>query len=99
VNHPRTKPPSSYAHPSSHPKIGEFLPVTGTDRTMLEEVFGELIEAREKLDAARRVLQAALDVPDADTESLRVAASRLERMAAEVARIEEEYLEQSLSFA
>jgi hypothetical protein len=66
---------------------------------MLEEVFGELIEAREKLDAARRVLQAALDLPDADAESLRVAASRLERMAAEVARVEEEYVEHAISFA
>jgi hypothetical protein len=65
---------------------------------MLEEVFSELIEAREKLDAARRVLQAAMDVPDADAESLRVAASRLERMAAEVARIEEEYVDQAVSF-
>jgi hypothetical protein len=65
---------------------------------MLEEVFGELMEAREKLDAARRVLQAAMDDPDADTESLRVAASRLERIADEVARIEEENVEQAVSF-
>jgi hypothetical protein len=65
---------------------------------MLEEVFGELIEAREKLDAARRVLQDALDKPGVEAESLRIAASRLERIAAEVARIEEEYVEQAVTF-
>jgi len=47
-----------------------------------------LVQARARLEAAREALQPLLDAQEGDTAPIRDAASRLERMAAEVARIE-----------
>lgn len=54
----------------------------------LESASSDLIEARAKIDAARKVLQDALDAQDGDLGSIRQAMARLDRIAAEMGRIE-----------
>ena len=64
---------------------------------MRDDISGKLNEARGQLDAARAALQAALDDLDdqvdqnVDLVPIRDLAMRLDRMAAEVARIERVY--------
>jgi hypothetical protein len=62
-----------------------------TNLDILETVGQDLDEARAKLEEARLALQAALDAQSAegsDIEPLRQAIARLERIAAEVERVE-----------
>ena len=48
----------------------------------------DLAEARAKLEAVREALQRAMDASGGDPAAIRQAEARLDRMAAEMARIE-----------
>jgi archaellum component FlaC len=54
----------------------------------LETAAGELNEVRDRLDATREALQRVLDSQDGDLDAIQQAMARLERIEAEVARIE-----------
>jgi hypothetical protein len=55
----------------------------------LETVGQDLDEARAKIEATRAALQAALDAQETPDGALAALVARLERMAAEVGRIED----------
>ena len=58
------------------------------DQDRLESVSGDLAEARARIDAARTALQGLLDDQEGDLGPVREAMTRLDRMAAELERIE-----------
>ena len=58
------------------------------DQDRLESVSGDLAEARVKIDAARAALQGLLDDQEGDLTPVREAMIRLDRMSAELERIE-----------
>jgi hypothetical protein len=86
----------SYALPAIRRKIGpdsSFLSPEEDrpmpyDQDTLESVSGDLAEARAKIDAARAALQSLLNDQEGDLAPVREAMTRLDRMAAELERIE-----------
>jgi hypothetical protein len=56
---------------------------------MLDDIGPDLDEARARIEATRDALQAALDGQEAPDERLAPLAARLDRMAAEVERVED----------
>ena len=66
------------------------------DRDKLSHVSEGLAEVLARLEAAREALQPLLDGQDGDLAPVRQAVARLERMEAEVARIEAVVAEQAV---
>ena len=56
---------------------------------MLDDIGPDLDEAHAKIEATRDALQAALDGQEAPDERLAALVARLDRMAAEVERVED----------